>query len=93
MTLFTQISELDFARVCRERDYYKNQVDEAIGIIAQLNGTSTADFEYIHPYDFYEIITAEEAVDVETASSGDLTIGEKKYRQSILIPAKTTRFK
>ena len=98
MTLFTQISVQDFTRVARERDYYKDQVNEAVGVIAQLSGTSTADFEYIHPYDLYEIINAEPGpIDVETKTtkSGyqDLVIGEKKYRQSALIPAKTTRFK
>jgi hypothetical protein len=72
------------ANLQKAHDYYKEQLEEAKGIIKQLV-EGPGEVEYINPFDL-----AEKAQTNAFVISGvaDFHTG-KKYKQSLLIPAKT----
>ena len=77
--------------VVKERDYYKDLASEAQDVIKQL-ANGPGDVELIHPLDL-EVLLRDVAVMSLTSTSSKrgieiLTIGDKKYRQSVLVPRK-----
>lgn len=90
------------ANMQKELDYYKEVAAEMRAIIKQMSGQPPDGFEYIHPYDFAELINATDVSHVDvyaystgrrTASgNGIVTIDNKKYKQSPYIPAKSKKF-
>ena len=88
------------ANLEKEKDYYKQQLEETRTVIKQLTeGVKPGEVEYIHPYDFAEMINSvsvSSIIDMGVAR-GYIDVFEgpngKKYKQSPLIPAKSKNFK
>jgi hypothetical protein len=77
--------------------YYEELLVEAKGVIAQLSGESSADFEYIHPYDLYFMVDKNTYFiggnGEENFKSGIVEVlldgGKiKRYKQTTLMPIK-----
>lgn len=81
------------ANLQKERDYYRDAVKECQGVIKQLL-EGPGEFEYIHPMDLGELLSAKTGI-TDVYKVGDNTFElprlEKKYKQSIWIPARLPR--
>jgi hypothetical protein len=81
------------ANLQKAHDYYKEQLEEAKGIIKQLV-EGPGEIEYINPFDLAEKAQTDVFVISGVGGNPDKNIiadfhTGKKYKQSILIPAKT----
>ena len=88
------------ANLEKEKDYYKQQLEETRTVIKQLTeGVKPGEVEYIHPYDFAEMINSVSMISIIDVgvARGYIDVFEdpngKKYKQSPLIPAKSKNFK
>ena len=89
------------ANLQKAHDYYKQQAEDAKGIIKQLV-EGPGEIEYIHPFDLYELTNvltlSSDYIDVFINQNDDKSIIEicrtgKKYKQSFLMPCKTKNIK
>ena len=81
----------------KELAWAKSQIEEYKEIVKQLSG-EPGEFIYIHPFDLYELINSFVIptllnVNEEMKDNGFIEINGKKYKQSVLIPAKTKNIK
>lgn len=88
------------ANLQKECDYYKEQCKEYAAVVKQLTeGVKPGEVEYIHPYDFAEMINSVSVISIIDVgvARGYIDVFEdpngKKYKQSPLIPAKSKNFK
>jgi len=83
----------------KELDWYKQTFKEAQEVIKQMSGQPPEGFEYIHPWDFAELLMNAEILPeitlVNRATSQPIyeMVNGKRYKQSALIPAKTKKYK
>lgn len=81
------------ANMQKELDYYKEAFAEMQAVIKQMAGQPPLGFEYIHPYDFAELINVTDVGHIEMSMNGKFaTVDYKKYKQSPYIPARTKNF-
>jgi hypothetical protein len=85
------------ANLTKERDYYKESLEECKAVIKQLV-EGPGEIEYIHPRDMFDILNSIDVMEFDV-NIGPLitdytsTKTGKKYRQTPWIPAKSKNIK